>query len=55
MVGTPLADVVNDLKGEHLTPIMSTDRNVPGQTAPHGVSAITPFVHPNFIPLNIPQ
>jgi hypothetical protein len=23
------------LEGEHLTPIMSTDVNVPGQTAPH--------------------
>jgi hypothetical protein len=27
--------VVNNLKCEHLTRIMSTERNVPGQTAPH--------------------
>ena len=27
-------------KGEHLTPIMSTGRNVPGQTTPHLASSI---------------
>ena len=35
-----LDNLVNDVKSEHLTPIMSTDVKVPGQTAPHLASSI---------------